>query len=266
MALTYANYAQLFDSRRKSNDYKPMPSGCRLFRNGDDFEVRYVSRLLYTIAPADVVTLHGNGNVMTERRLMGLAVDTYIYSDMAQHGNKSHTIRMRVHGKSKPYAPGIQVRLNHHSRDAHEYSNFPVDMVKKVAATAKKTAKDETETIRKLLKVMARLGAFDEILKDLRSLRQYTGTWLPLSKLNEVNIKDPVGSDAELLFRIGLGCCSAPNHSGYRNGVWTTWNAEELMRIHRDRAVEAGLRALRKRIYLTTEGSYEFTPVQPKAD
>lgn len=268
MALKYASYERLFASRRKGNEHKPIYKSCRLFKNGDNFEVRYKSReqLLYTITPADVVTLHGNGDVMTFRRLMGLAVDTSIYSNTAGHRNKTHTIRMHVRGESKPYAPGIQVRLNPLNRDSHEYSNFPVDMARTVTNDAKNMVKGDTTKIRKLVKVMTRLGVFDEIARKGLNGWGGNGEAYLYGQLKTVNYKDPVGEDAETVFRVGLSRCNCPHQTAYINGVWSRVDEAERLSTYKTRAVEAGLRALRKSIYSTTEGSYELTPVHPKAD
>jgi hypothetical protein len=150
------------------------------------------------------------------------------------------------------------VKLHH--GQAIEFTNFPVDMSRVVTNEAKNAVKDETAKIRKLAKVMTRMGVFDNIAR--RRLENWGGMRDDISK---VNYKDPVGSDAEYLFRIGLGCCDFPNHSEYANGVWTRLTEERRLAIYKDRAVEAGLRALRKHIYSTKEGSYVHIPVQPKA-
>jgi len=258
----YEDYRRLYETRRKSKDYKLIFRSCHLRLEGYDFAIRHRRNedLVFTISPSNWVTLHGDGKNMTNRNLMSLGIgDVPIYSDMSAHRNKVHTIRLHAQGKSNPYAPGIQVKLHH--GQAIEFANFPVDMTRAVTNEAKSAVKDETTKIRKLTRVMARMGVFDNIA------RETLGNWVRKSPydISKVNYKDPVGSDAEYLFRVGLGCCDFPNHSEYANGVWTRLTEERRLAIYKDRAVEAGLRALRKHIYSTKEGSYVHIPVQPKA-
>jgi hypothetical protein len=261
---TYKDYERLYESRRsKAKDYRLIFRNCHLRKEGDNFGIRYryEEKLVFTISPTNLVTLHGEGTSMTNRNLLSRGIGyTPIYSDMSAHRNKVHTIRLHAQGKSNPYAPGIQVQLNDKGEPT-AFFNFPVDMTRAVTNEAKSAVKDETTKIRKLTRVMARMGVFDNIA------RLALGNWVRKSPydISEVNYKDPVGDDAETLFRVGLGCCDFPNHSEYANGVWTRLTEDRRLAIHKDRAVEAGLRALRKHIYSTKEGSYVHIPVQPKA-
>ena len=258
----YEDYRRLYGARRKGKDYKLIFRSCHLRLEGYDFAIRHRRNedLVFTISPSNWVTLHGDGKNMTNRNLMSLGIgDTPIYSDMSAHRNKVHTTRLHADGKSNPYAPGIQVKLHH--GQAIEFTNFPVDMSRVVTNEAKSAVKDETTKIRKLTRVMARMGVFDKIAHGR------LGNWGMgvREDISKVNYKDPVGSDAEYLFRVGMGCCDFPNHSEYANGVWTRLTEERRLTIYKGRAVEAGLRALRKHIYSTKEGSYVHIPVQPKA-
>jgi hypothetical protein len=258
----YEDYRRLYGTRRKGKDYKLIFRSCHLRLEGYDFAIRHRRNedLVFTISPSNWVTLHGDGKNMTNRNLMSLGIgDTPIYSDMSAHRNKVHTTRLHADGKSNPYAPGIQVKLHH--GQAIEFTNFPVDMTRAVTNEAKSAVKDETTKIRKLTRVMARMGVFDKIAHGR------LGNWggAVRDDISKVNYKDPVGDDAEYLFRVGLGCCDFPNHSEYVNGVWTQISMEQRLAIYRDRAVEAGLRALRKHIYSIKEGSYVHIPVRDKA-
>ena len=258
----YEDYRRLYGTRRKGKDYKLIFRSCHLRLEGYDFAIRHRRNedLVFTISPSNWVTLHGDGKNMTNRNLMSLGIgDTPIYSDMSAHRNKVHTTRLHADGKSNPYAPGIQVKLHH--GQAIEFTNFPVDMSRVVTNEAKSAVKDETTKIRKLTRVMARMGVFDKIAHGR------LGNWggAVRDDISKVNYKDPVGDDAEYLFRVGLGCCDFPNHSEYANGVWTRLTEERRLIVYRDRAVEAGLRALRKHIYSTKEGSYVHIPVRDKA-
>jgi hypothetical protein len=258
----YEDYRRLYGTRRKSKDYKLIFRSCHLRLEGYDFAIRHRRNedLVFTISPSNWVTLHGDGKNMTNRNLMSLGIgDTPIYSDMSAHRNKVHTTRLHANGKSNPYAPGIQVKLHH--GQAIEFTNFPVDMSRVVTNEAKNAVKDETTKIRKLTKVMARMGVFDKIAHGA------LGNWWKggIRSVEGINYKDPVGSDAENLFRVGICHCNPPNHSDHVNGVWTRLSEEQRVAIYKKRAVEAGLRALRKHIYSTKEGSYVHIPVQPKA-
>jgi hypothetical protein len=261
----YEDYRRLYGTRRKGKDYKLIFRSCHLRLEGYDFAIRhrYEEELVFTISPTNLVTLHGHGESMTNRNLLSRGIGyTPIYSDMSAHRNKVHTIRLHTQGKSNPYAPGIQAQLNDKGEPT-AFFNFPVDMTRAVTNEAKSAVKDETTKIRKLTRVMARMGVFDKIAHGrLGNWGMGRGVREDISK---VNYKDPVGSDAEYLFCVGLGCCDFPNHSEYVNGVWTKVSEEQRLIIYRDRAVEAGLRALRKHIYSTKEGSYVHIPVQPKA-
>ena len=262
MSYTYKDYERLYESRRKGKDYRLIFRSCHLRKEGDNFAIRhrYEEKLVFTMSPTNLVTLHGHGESMTMRNLLSLGIgNTPIYSDMSTHRNKVHTIRLHANGKSNPYAPGIQVQLNDNGIP-QEFFNFPVDMARTVTNDAKSTVKDATTKIRKLTKVMARMGVFDSIA---RKRLENWGTGVQ-DNISKVNYNDPVGDDAEHLFRVGLSCCDTPNHSEYVNGVWTKISEEQRLIIYRDRAVEAGLRALRKHIYSNTEGSYVHTPVRDK--
>lgn len=261
----YEDYRRLYGARRKGKDYRLIFRSCHLRREGDNFAVRhrYNEELVFTISPNNLVTLHGDGKNMTNRNLMSLGIGNVpIYSDMSAHRNKVHTTRLHANGKSNPYAPGIQVQLHH--GQAKEFFNFPVDMTRTITNDAKSEVKDATTKIRKLTKVMTRMGVFDGIAS-----RALTG-WGRIGQevrrdLSVINYNDPVGDDAEYLFRVGLSCCDTPNHSEHVNGVWTKIDGARRLAIYKDRAVEAGLRALRKHIYSTKEGSYVHIPVRNKA-
>ena len=259
----YKDYEQLYGARVKGKDYRIIFRHCYLRREGDDFTIRrrHDENLLFSISPTNLVTLHGDGKDMTMRNLLSLGIgDTPIYSCTTNHRNKVHTIRMHAQGKSNPYAPGIQVQL-HHGK-ATEFFNIPVDMNRVVTKEAKNEVKDETAKIRKLTKVMARMGVFDNIAHGA------LGNWWKggIQSVEGINYKDPVGSDAENLFRVGICHCNPPNHSDHVDGVWTRLSEEQRVAIYKKRAVEAGLRALRKHIYGNTEGAYEYLPVPSKSD
>jgi hypothetical protein len=265
-AYQYKDYERLYESRHsKRKDYRLIFRSCHLRKEGDNFAIRhrYEEELVFTISPTNWVTLHSEGASMTMRNLLSLAIDrTPIYSCRAGHKNKVHTIRLHANGKSNPYAPGIQVKLHHGT--PIKFTNFPVDMTRAVTNEAKSAVKDETSKIRKLTRVMARMGVFDGIAS-----RALTG-WGRIGQeaqrdISKINYNDPVGDDAEHLFRFGLSCCDTPNHSEHVNGVWTRIDGARRTEIYRDRAVEAGLRALRKHIYSTKEGSYVHIPVRDKA-
>ena len=262
----YEDYRRLYGARRKGKDYRLIFRSCHLCREGDNFAVRYRydEELVFTISPNNLVTLHSEGTNITMRNLLSLGIDhTPIYSDTSAHRNKVHTIRLHANGKSNPYAPGIQVQLNDKGIP-QEFFNFPVDMTRTITNDAKSEVKDATTKIRKLTKVMARMGVFDGIAS-----RALTG-WGRMGQESrhdpsKINYNDPVGDDAEYLFRVGLSCCDIPHHSEHVNGVWTRIDEARRLAIYKDRAVEAGLRALRKHIYSTKEGSYVHIPVRDKA-
>lgn len=261
----YKDYERLYEARLKGKDYRLIFRSCRLRKEGDNFAVRhkYDEELVFTISPTNLVTLHSEGKTMTMRNLLSLGIgNTPIYSYRAGHKNKIHTIRLHANGKSNPYAPGIQVQLHH--GQAKKFFNFPVDMTRTITNDAKSEVKDATTKIRKLTKVMARMGVFDGIAS-----KALTG-WGRVGQearrdLSVINYNDPVGKDAEYLFRVGLSYCDTPNQSEYVNGIWTKISEEQRLITYRDRAVEAGLRTLRKHIYSTKEGSYVHIPVRDKA-
>jgi len=78
-------------------------------------------------------------------------------------------------------------------------------------------------------------------------------------KVEEVNYKTPMGSDAEIVFNLGLEHTTVPDRSTYVNNQWVQRKPEEVRAILVDNAIENGMKALRRHIYETTGGLERIT-------
>ena len=262
-ARTYKDYERLFERRR--GETKVIFRDCLLSKKGDNFEVHYnraSKELMFTVSPDNLVTLHSLAIGITKCYRLAAAIGMYIGSDLSGHRRKLHPVRvsnLEMGSKSVPYAPGFQVLLNRHGTPI-EYRNVPEDLSKIITNKAKNTVKDATATLRHVTRVSARLGVFDNIIKESLD-SQYR---LKCGDIKDVNYKEPVGDDAIRLLRIGLCNCNPPNRSAHVNGVWKQLTDQERMNDLKERAIEAGLRVLREHIYTNMEGSYEHKIVQQR--
>jgi hypothetical protein len=102
----------------------------------------------------------------------------------------------------------------------------------------------ETDTISTLVRVSARLGAYDQLIVDEVSSYPRKDPMEVVKLLYKVNYEDPVGSDAEAVFRVGMSYCDDPQHSSFGNGVWRMSTTEERLALFREKSINQGLLAL----------------------
>ena len=293
--LTYDYTQKLFNTRRKSRDFKAYKTDTRLELEGDKFVFyhcsynwaydktkrqhvrtdRMTKTPLVSITPDNVVTLlvgttgWPSADHITIRNRLADITGFMFYSDTAHHKNKGTAIRIEgryydngwhsqpwcAGSKSLPYAQGTQFKTitNGKNGGLTECLNPPKDVKHLVKQEAIQRAKAETAVIRKLAKVMLRVG-FEEHLEH--RIDKY---WVPnivAKPLSEVNHLNPTGDDATAVLAYGLRNASRPDTTVWSKevGRYVEIDRETRIQILRERVLENGMRALRKHIYETTDG------------
>ena len=291
--LTYDYTQKIFDTRRKSRDYKMYKTDTRLELEGDTFVFyhcgfnwiydkakgmhvrtdKLTKTPLVSINPDNVVTLlmvdtgwPSVAHITIRNRLADITGFSF-YSDTARHKNKGTAIRIEgryynngwcaqpwcAGGKSLPYAAGTQFRTVSNGKNGGltECLNPPKDVKHLVKQEAIQQAKAETAVIRKLAKVMLRVG-FDEYI-DQR-IDNYWVPFLDTKPLAEVNHLNPSSEDAMAVLAHGLRTANRPDLTVWRGGKYIEIEREVRVQQLRERVLENGMRALRKHIYKTTDG------------
>lgn len=230
------------------------------------------------ITPNNVLTLlfSFNGNNVTVQNRLSELLNCQVYSDMSGHRNKESSIRiskrlMKHYGEAAewagervgavgniPYKAGIQFRMDGAGSPV-ELLNPPEDRSIRVKRESITAASRQTAQLRKLVHVMTRIGAFDDLVK-LKLSYALSPVKVDRSSLSDVNLAAPVGDDAHLVFFLGLKKIdNAPVHR-YVNNAFVRLTEEERIAHLRQRASKAGMELLRKHLYKATDG-YEVIPV-----
>lgn len=303
--LTYEYTQQLFNTRRKSRDFKAYKTDTHLTQQADgsflfayktfswtyDTEKRVHVRTgnesthpLCSIDQDNVVTmLIGNEGWpsvahMTIRHRLQDITGFDIYSDTGHHKNKDTAIRItgryynngwlkqpwcaHTNDKTIPYVAGTQFKTISKGRDGGltECLNPPKDMKKLVKQEAIQQVKAETAVIRKLAKVMLRVG-FDEYIE--KRVDRHWGLRIEAKPLSEVNYLNPTGDDAMAVLKVGYDKSNRPDDSIFdsEQGKYVPRPRDVQIQILRERVLENGMKALRHHIYTTTDG-YEKVEVK----
>jgi hypothetical protein len=198
-----------------------------------------------------------------------------VWSDVSHHRNKEQTVRIRpakwnrtrqqyeidswcpsgvhptnwAHG-TIPYKTGLMFQLDNITGDPISLLTPVEDITIAVKNEAIQRTKADTKVLRVLLRGMARMGTFDEWLDQ----KLERGWVRATTSLDQVNYKEPLGSDASTVFLHGLSICSAPGMSHYVGNTWTRRTPQERREMLMSAAIDNGMRALRKHIYSTTDG------------
>lgn len=157
-----------------------------------------------------------------------------------------------------PYHPGFTFQLDNTGKVESIVHMNPDKRIRVNPDMAKKTKADTTK-IRKLTRVMARMGAFDQLTQQRMEQRW---NFAKPKSISDVNFTDPSGEDAEIVFANGLVVTQPA--SGYEyNAVTQQYDRvspEQMRNKTRERAVENGMKMLREHIYQTQNG-YEAVEV-----
>lgn len=196
------------------------------------------------------------------------------WSDMSHHRNKLTTVRIRsvkwnytsqsytpdpwhpkdvqptdwVHG-TIPFTPGMKFQMCGTTGEPLALLTEVKDIKVLVKTEAVQKAKADTKVLRTLVRAMARMGSFDEIIH-----KKMTGWYHTNVDLNEVNYKEPTGDDATKVFQFGAYRANRPDMQIYVKGTWYKRPEEEVRQSLIDACIDNGMRALRKVIYDTTDG------------
>jgi len=202
-----------------------------------------------------------------------------IYSDTCHHKSKDTAIRITgrhysangwakqpwcAHSADKtiPYVAGTQFKTITNGRlgGLTECLNPPKDMKKLVKPEAIQQVKAETAVIRKLAKVMLRVG-FDEYIE--KRIDRHWGLKIDTKKLSEVNYLNPTGDDAMAVLKVGYDMANRPDDTIFDStqGKYVARPRDVQIQILRERVLENGMKALRQHIYTTTDG-YEKVEVK----
>ena len=116
--------------------------------------------------------------------------------------------------------------------------------------------KASTAVLRKLTIAMARMGTFDEHIKEA-----FKGRWRfnAVGKIDKVTYHEPTAHDAEVVFTHGLKATNTPDKHRYENGKYVEISDAERFATLRTRAIENGMKMLRKHIYDTNDGYEKIT-------
>ena len=293
MAFNWQGYETQWKRKRKNSDCKRMWRDCDLVKQDDGSfniywaynvwgrdevtgrgkNVRGERKPLAHITQDNVLTITFEQTpCLTSMNRLSHIIGLEVYGDSAHHKTNIHKVRVsgrQWQGRSYkimpwcptangnwakeniPFSTGMQFRMD---ADGSPTELITVEQDTKVLVKneAMQKAKADTKVIRLLLRGMVRLGSFDKQIMEHLERRWYTK--VNEFKIEEVNYKVPMGSDAEIVFNIGLEHSKVPDRSTYVNNQWVQRTVDECRAILVDNAIENGMKALRRHIYETTDG------------
>lgn len=238
---------------------------------------------LATLTADNVLTLlyESRPNMTVCNRLADI-IGRQVWSDKTHHRNKESSVRIRsatYDAKTRtyrtdpwnppgalpsnwvastiPYKAGLMFKLSSTTGDPIELFTPVEDASMLVKKEAIQVVKADTKVLRVLIRSMARLGVFEEAVRNrLTSYRSYA----PFkATLRTIDYKNPTAESAHAVVAIGLTRVNTPNLSHYVNGTWSRRSTEEVVQELTDRAIDSGLKALRSHIYDTTNGYERVT-------
>jgi hypothetical protein len=297
MGWNWQDYEGQWKRKRKNLDSKRLFRDCDLIKQDDgSFNLYWAyntwavdpvtkkykpkrtdRQLLSSITPDNVLTIHYDKPVcLTSMKRLTYMIGMEVFSDTSRNKTKKHKVRVagctwNSKGKVMPWCPsgknprdgcnipysaGMQFRMDANG-DPTELITVEEDIKMLVKNEAIQKAKADTKVIRLLIRGMVRLGVFDQQIMEHLDRKWYTK--VNEFKVEEVNYKTPMGSDAEIVFNLGLEHTTVPDRSTYVNNQWVQRKPEEVRAILVDNAIENGMKALRRHIYETTGGLERIT-------
>lgn len=292
--LTYNWAEKIFDTRRKSKDFKAYKTDTRLTKAADgtftftftqyewkeDTTTKKYKRdvvrsetPLVSITPDNVMTLLApdtkgwpSAHHMTIRNRLQDITGFSIFSDTAHHRNKEMAIRVT----SRYYDNGWGkqawcANTNDKTIPYKAGTQFKVDG---------KQGRCECLNIPKDIKSVVKNEAIQSVKADTAVLRKLAMVMLrvgyeehiekklsnywyapPQTKLlADVNYKNPMGDDATAVLNHGMRIANKPDTHVWVDGEYKQRTMDERVRLMRERTLDNGMKALRKHIYLTTGG------------
>lgn len=119
--------------------------------------------------------------------------------------------------------------------------------------------REQTKEIEALTKGMARMGAFDDLVKHRMKYKTP-----PQPKFSDINLDDLKSDDARMVVIAGLHNVPTPNMSYFKDGTWEQRTAEQQRKVLLDTAVEKGLDLFRKELRKNMEDGYVKMPAKPR--
>lgn len=277
MHINYQWCERLFATRRKGSDTKPIFRDCLLGKDGDNFVVthkefvrwvpptaqggKYTKETRLTpmamLTPANTLTMLYDGipDMTVCNRLTSIMGWTVGLNKRSYSQHETH-VRVYCHGDwqtSEPYFCGMQWDVQH---TVSTLLNPKPDLKLVVKNEAIAQVKRETDTIRKLVKTMARIGAFNAMAEEAAGTgrMQMRKKLMPLA---EINLADPATEDADSLLAHGMCNTTWPSNYEYRNGRYIQLDQAERTRRFVEASVEKGLKLVREAYYAANDGYHK---------
>lgn len=299
--LTYKWAEALFDTRRKTKDFKAYKTDTHMTKEADGTfmftylqynwekdeaskqykrsEVRAATPLV-SITPDNVMTLlapeaKGWPSVhhMTIRNRLQEITGFSIYSDTAHHKNKETPIRITHRYYDNGWVKQAWcANTNDKSIPYKAGTQFQVS-----TSSGKVECLNPPTDIKSVVKSSAvqQVKGDTAVIRKLAMVmlrvgfeeqieKKLTSYWYAPQQtklLSDVNYKEPTGDDAMAVLAQGMRMATRVDESYWDGGVYKQRSMDERVSMMRERILENGMKALRKHIYKTTDG-YEKVEVK----
>jgi len=299
--LTYKWAEALFDTRRKTKDFKAYKTDTHMTKEADgtfmftylqyNWEKDEVSKQykrsevraatpLVSISPDNVMTLlapetKGWPSVhhMTIRNRLQEITGFSIYSDTAHHKNKETPIRIfhRFYGangwEKQSWCTGSDSSIPYKAGTQFQVSTTQgrvecLNPPTDIKSVVKNSAVQQVKGDTAVIRKLAMVMLRVGFEEHIE--KKLTSYWYatPQTKLlSDVNYKDPTGDDAMAVLAQGMRMATRVDESYWDGGVFKKRTMDERVSLMRERILENGMKALRKHIYKTTDG-YEKVEVK----
>jgi hypothetical protein len=277
--ITFSWCEKAFATRRKGSDRKPVFRDCFVTKDGDNFLIthkefvswqrvenpkqggRHYEKItkdapIAVITPADTLTMLYDGTPdMTVCNRLTVVMGHNVGLNKRDYGN--YRTHVRVYNKSSwddssPYFCGMQFDV----RNKRSVLLNPRPDIKLVVSNDSITAvKRETATIRKLVKAMARIGAFEALVEQAYHNRNSVKQ---LKSMDQINLVDPTAEDADALVVLGMRDTNWPSNYIYKDGRYTQLDDATRRKMFLDASIEKGLKLVREDYYKRNDGYMEI--------
>lgn len=279
MTVSYREVHSFYEARRKNTTHRTMKRDVRVSMQGDNLLLDFITMKyehdkvnnkwirvphltpMAMLSPDNILTLTAPVEKVnqTMAKRFTFLLGTYVNSDATNYRNYKTRLRIRAdyigYRATIPYHQGQQWSLRPNLRCLNPEPDIKIAINKSVA----KDTKDKTATIRKLVKTMARVGAFDSLIGSFIEDRHKFSYGQYKTKLENINLADPSAEDAEALFTFGLLSMNRISTHFWASGAggYTKRDINEVLAEYRDRAAERGMQVLRKFLYGAQESYIE---------
>lgn len=247
MKYDYKTLVSLWNSRRKSNDYKPLGNNGKLYKDGDTIKYKLYNTFIATIYPDNTVEFTAGdyvGYTTTYSRMSNLFLPSGVYltSDKTNHRNKLQPVRLKrfkwnsgMEHYDYPYKDGVRIRMT----DGEILNPEILVDFDRVRTTNRKMAtemKRKVAALRKLTHVMAKVGALQKPEGYRWNYNNH------VNKIMDINLDEPSSNDAQFVLELGFA------HTDIG------WREEFPVK----RVIDNGLKKIREHYYIKNDAySYE---------